>query len=149
MRIIFPRHFNPKYPISPPVLNNTISLLNKDLLRFHLLKLLNSLLGLFKLHPFISWHRQILLLPFIEALYRFLCFLAATIESVEFVTFLVEGDVVEDALAAEGRHVVSSQETRGLLALLVNIGFLHLLGSREGDESGTRTHISKNLRDLI
>ncbi len=149
MRIIFPWHFNPKYPISPPVLNNTISLLNKDLLGFHLLKLLNSLLGLFKLLPFVSWHRQVLLLPFIEALYRFLRFLTPSIESVELLTFLVEGDVVEDSLAAEGRHVVSSQKTRGLLALLVNISFLHLLGTREGDESGTRTHISKNLRDLI
>lgn len=108
MRISFPWHFNPKYPISPPVLNNTISLLNKDLLGFHLLKLLNSLLSLFKLLPFVSWHRQVLLLPFIEALYRFLCFLTATIESVELLSFLVEGDVVEDALAAEGRHVVTS-----------------------------------------
>jgi len=108
VRIIFPWHFNPKYPISPPVLNNTISLLNKDLLRFHLLKVLNSLLGLFELQPFISWHRQVLLLPFIEALYRFLCFLTPTIESVELLTFLVEGDVVEDALATEGRHVVTS-----------------------------------------
>ena len=149
MRIIFPWHFNPKYPVSPPVLNNTISLLNKDLLGFHLLKLLNSLLGLFKLQPFISWHGQVLLLPFIEALYRLLSFLTATIESVEFLTFLVEGDVVEDALAAEGRHVVSSQETRRLLPLLVNISFLDLLGTREGDESGRGTHISKNLRDLI
>jgi hypothetical protein len=149
VRIIFPWHFNPKYPISPPVLNNTISLLNKDLLGFHLLKLLNGFLGLFKLLPFVSWHSQVLLLPFIEALYRFLCFLSAVIKCSEFLTFLVEGNVVEDALTSEGRHVVSSQETRRLLPLLIYVGFLDLLGTREGDESGRGTHISKNLRDLI
>ena len=149
MRISFTRHFNTKYPISPSVLNNTISLLNKDLLRFHLLKLLNGLFSLFELLTFISWHCQILLCATIEALYRFLCFLSAVIECGEFLTFLVEGDVIEDALAAEGRHVVSSQETRRLLPLLVNVGFLDLLGTREGDESGRGTHISKNLRDLI
>ena len=80
---------------------------------------------------------------------RFLSFLGAAIESVEFFTFLVEGYMVEDTLAAEGWNVVSSQKTGGFLALLVNISLLDLFCSGNSDESSTRTYISKNLRDLI
>ena len=151
MRVSLSWHFHTKYPISPSVLNNTVSLLNKDLLGFHLLELLNGFLGLSKLLTFIFWNCEIIFCGFatIEALNRFLSFLGATIESVEFFTFLVEGYVVEDTLAAEGWNVISSQKTGGFLALLVDISFLDLFCSGDSDESSTRTHISKNLRDLI
>jgi hypothetical protein len=131
VRVRFAWHFDTKYTVSPSILNNTISLLNKDLLRFHLLKLLNSLLGLFKLLTFICRHCEIVFssFPTIEALYSFLGFLCAIVESTEFLTFLVEGDVVDGALAAEGGHVVPSQKTGGLLTLLIYIGFLNLFGS--------------------
>lgn len=147
MRISFSWHLHTKYSIPPAILYNTIPLLNEDFLRFHLLELCNSLFGLSELLSLVGWNSEAVFrkLSGIKVLDRFLGLLGVGVKRAELFTFLVEWNVVEEALAAKSRHVISPQKAGGFLALLVYERLLDLLSSGEGNESCAWAHISVDL----
>jgi hypothetical protein len=62
----------------------------------------------------------------------------------EALTLFVEAKVAGAALALESRDVIPSDETRGSLALVIYVGDLDLLITRNTDEGGAGTHVGED-----
>lgn len=134
MRARIPWHINSQYPVPPAILDDPIPLLDKYLLALDVLIILQSSFNLLQLLPHLQRGACFHTLALVQrldhvAVKLLLGLLGELIQFWKGFPLLVEWNMLRDTLGAKSGDLVSSDETRGSLALQINIGRLYLIFS--------------------